>query len=142
MASAVRPLDELAGGDPLTELDAAWTAAWQATDTKLLRLCTRRMAMLLGHEPTLDELGADDLAALAHWTEHPCFGELQKAALELTEQYLIDVASATDEQVARLAAELEAADAGSVIDFVTALLVVEQRMRLELGLSAVLGARS
>ena len=74
--------------------------------------------------------------ALADWPADPALDPAERAALELTEQFVIDVAAATDEQVTRLAEQL---GDRSVIDFVDALLVVEQRMRLELGLGAVLG---
>ncbi|MEM7094456.1 MAG: hypothetical protein AAF567_15750 [Actinomycetota bacterium] len=132
--SELRPLAALIDGDPLRELDAARDAAWQAVDVGLLGLCGQRMAMLLGHEGWLEGASAADLEALADWPRHEGFGERERTALALTEQYLIDVASATDDQVAMLAEHLD----GSIIDFVNALLVIEQRMRLELGLSAVL----
>lgn len=133
---SLRPLAELVDGDALTELDAARDAAWKSADFGLLWLCGMRMAMLLGHSGWLARSEPEDLEALAGWPTHERFGDRERAALALTEQYLIDVASATDEQIATLAAELDE----SVIDFVNALLVIEQRMRLELGLSAVLRA--
>ena len=125
--SSVRPLAELVDGDPLVELDACWDAAWAAmvspADTALLAICQKRMADLLGYpaDPAASTEAATDQAVAA--------------GLALTEQYLIDVSSATAQQIDALAAQLD----GSVVDFVTALLVVEQRMRLELGLSRVLG---
>lgn len=133
---SLRPLGDLLDGDPLRELDAARDAAWKAVDFGLLWLCGVRTAMLLGHSGWIDSAEPEDLEALAAWPTHDRFGDRERAALALTEQYLIDVAAATDEQISTLAEHLE----GSVIDFVNALLVVEQRMRLELGLSAVLRA--
>ena len=124
---SVRPLAELVDGDPLIELDACWDAAWAAmaspADTALLAICQKRMADLLSYPagPAASTEAATDQAVAA--------------GLALTEQYLIDVSSATAQQIDALAAQLD----GSVVDFVTALLVVEQRMRLELGLSRVLG---
>ena len=135
-----RPLAELLGpSDSLTELEAAHAAAWSATDPALLELCRRRMAMLLRHGPTLDEMTESERVTLAAWPDDPALGSAERAALELTEQFVIDVATATDEQVTGLADHL---GDRSVIDFVDALLVVEQRMRLELGLGAVLGPRA
>jgi hypothetical protein len=128
-ALMVRPLAELVSGDPLVELDSAWAAAWAAmatpADAALLTRCCRRMAEILGHPRPIDADADADV---------PVSADAERAGMALTEQYLIDVSAATDEQVAELASVLD----GSVIDFVTALLVVEQRIRLELGLSAVL----
>lgn len=130
-----RPLGELLRpGDPLDELDAAWEAAWQATDADLLAICAARMAMLLGHEPTIAEMTPEERARLAAWPTDPTFSPAERAALDLTEQYLIDVSSASDAQVATLGEHLGPAH---LIDFANALLVVEQRMRLELGLSRI-----
>ncbi len=53
-----------------------------------------------------------------------------------TEQYIIDVSSLTDAQAADLCAHL--GDEGFVT-FVNALLVIEQRMTLELAFDGVLG---
>lgn len=130
-----RPLGELLRpGDALDELDAAWDAAWRATDANLLAICAARMAMLLGHEPTLHEMTAEERERLSAWPTDPTFSDAERAALDLTEQYMIDVASASDAQVAALGAHL---GPEHLIDFANALLVVEQRMRLELGLSRV-----
>lgn len=135
----MRRLDELlvADGDrdAMTELDAAHAAAWQAVDRELLEVCTRRMAMLLNHTPTLDAAGPDALEQLQTWPTDTSLAPVHHAALALTEQYLVDVASITDLDVSTLAQHL---GEGPTIDFVNALLVVEQRMRLELALSTVL----
>lgn len=123
-------LDEhLAGTDALEALDAAHDAAWAATDRALLSLCRNRMAMLRRHRPTLAAMSVPDLDRLSRWPRSPEFGDLERAALDFTEQYLIDVASLSDAQVERLGGHL--GDDG-LVDFVNALLVVEQRMSLEL----------
>lgn len=118
----------LEGTDALMQLEAAHVAAWAATDRRLLELCRDRMAMLLGHEPTTDTFDAARVEELSSW---PSAGlpAAEVAALALTEQYMIDVSSVTNEQVGALREHL--GDAG-VANFVNALLVVEQRMRLEL----------
>ncbi len=136
MTATVDLADILAGTDALAHLDAAHQAAWEATDPDLLRLCQRRMAMIIGHEPTVAAMSAEEQATLAAWSGSPAFGERERAALALTEQYTIDVAAATDEQVAALAEHL---GAHALLDFAHALLVVEQRMRLELAFAAVMG---
>lgn len=127
--------DWLAGTDTLAALDAAHDAAWRAVDTELLVLCRQRMAMLRRHEPTLASMSDTDLATLRRWPTSPVFDERQRAALEFTEQYLLDVASLDDAQVEALGAHL--GDEG-LVDFVHALLVIEQRMALELFLDGAL----
>ena len=127
------------GTDAIAELDSAWDAAVAAMSAAgcvdVLDLCARRTAMLLDHRPTVEAMSDDGRRALAGWPSHESFGERERAALEFTEQYLLDVASSTDDQVARLGRGI-----GSefVVDFVNALLVVEQRLRLDLGLGRVL----
>ena len=125
----------LGGGDALDALDAAYAAAWKATDRELLAICRDRVAMLLGHTATVDTIGIDDARALSAWSSTTKFSDRERAALDFTEQYVIDVASMTDAQAAALNAHL--GDEG-MVSFVNALLVVEQRMTLELALEAVL----
>jgi alkylhydroperoxidase family enzyme len=127
--------DWLAGTDALAALDAAHDAAWSAVDADLLALCRQRMAMLRRHEPTLASMSAAELATLRRWPTSPAFGDLERAALEFTEQYLLDVAALDDAQVEGLGVHL--GDQG-LVDFVNALLVVEQRMALELFLDGAL----
>ena len=101
-------------------LDQAWDVAWQAVDPDLLALCSQRIAALLGH-PGLTPPLAVDASHVAP--------DLAAAATAYVEQYLIDVAQMTDEQVAPLRVAL--GDDG-LYDFAQAVLVVEQRMRLQL----------
>ena len=91
--------------------------------------------MLLRHEPTLAGLSDRDRADLASWTGSPRFSDRERAALDFTEQYVVDVASLSDVQATRLRDHL--GDDGFAT-FVNALLVVEQRMTLELAFAAVL----
>lgn len=129
-------LDEhLAGTDALIALDRANDAAWRATDAALLSLCRNRMAMLRRDDATLSALSALEIDQLSRWPNAPEFSDLERAALDFTEQYLIDVASLSDAQVGRLRDHL--GDEG-LVDFVNALLVVEQRMSLELFLDGAL----
>ncbi|MEM9039714.1 MAG: hypothetical protein AAGD33_07450 [Actinomycetota bacterium] len=129
----------LDGADALVELDAAWDAAVDAMTSAgcldVFDLCVRRTAMLLDHRPTLDAVTDDDRRVLSAWPTHGSFGARERAALAFTEQYLLDVASISDEQVVELG---DGIGSEFVVDFVNALLVVEQRLRLDLGLGRVL----
>jgi alkylhydroperoxidase family enzyme len=119
----------LADTDALASLDAARDAAWTACDDELLVLCRDRVAMLLRHEPTIAAMTDGRRVALSTWTTSEQFSGRERAALGFTEQYVIDVASLTDAQAAELREHL--GDEG-LVSFVNALLVVEQRMTLEL----------
>ena len=111
----------LAGSDALVHLDAAYDAARRLDHRDLLDLCERRIATLLGR--------VGDAEA---WRDDGSWSAAERAALAFTEQYLVDVASMPDRLVADLRVHL--GDAG-LVDFVNALLVVEQRITLELVLS-------
>lgn len=125
----------LGDSDALAALDSAYAAAWKATDERLLGLCRDRVAMLLGHSPRLEEMSAEALQSLRAWTTSDVFTPLDRAALDFTEQYVIDVSSMTDAQAEKLRAHV--GDEG-LASFVNALLVIEQRMTLELSLDSVL----
>ncbi len=127
--------DCLAGTDALVALDAAHEAAWQVADQSLLTLCQRRIAMLRRHVATLASIDPTELDDLARWPSAERYGERGRAGLAFTEQWLVDVASITDAQADALSSHL--GDQG-LVDFVTALLVIEQRMSLELFLERVL----
>lgn len=125
----------LDGSDALVALDAAHAAAWKATDAGLLAVCRDRVAMLRSYSPRLDQMSAGERASLSAWPTSDEFTDRERAALDFTEQYLIDVASISDEQAAALRSHL--GDEG-LATFVNALLVIEQRMTLELALEGVL----
>lgn len=127
--------DHLASSDALPWLDAAYAASWKVVDDELLGICRNRAAMLMRHEPTVAAMSDADLAELRTWPTSDRFGPRERAAIAFTEQYLMDVATLTDAQVGELRTHL--GDQG-LADFVNALLVVEQRMTLELSLAAVL----
>ena len=115
----------------LAALSRVHERAWTAVDADLLDLCRVRMAMLLGADDSVRWHGLDDalVADLPHWPASPRFSPLQRACLAFTEQYVVDVASIDDRLVADLA---DVVGPDAVTDFVTALLVVEQRLRLSL----------
>lgn len=141
-------IDRILGGgiaglnDVRQEMTAAADAAWAATDSRLLEMCRIRVAMLLGcpaevtaQTPGVD-LHAELLAGIAQWPSDPRFGEVERACLAFTEHFVIDVASLDDETAGAVHAHL--GDAG-LVNFVQALLVVEQRIRLRLIWDRLLG---
>ncbi len=119
--------------DVRAELIAANDAAWVATTPRLLELCRIRIAGLLGCEAeVLDRTGVVDdgtLDALAAWPNDSRFTEGDRAGLAFAEHYIIDVASIDDSTVAAVREHI--GDVG-LQNFVSALLVVEQRIRLRL----------
>lgn len=114
---------------------AASDAAWQATSPRLLELCRVRIAMLLGDEAEMaartSACGVEEglLAALAAWPSDPRFDATDRACLAFTEHWVMDVASLDDDTAAAVRAFL--GDEG-LLNFASALLVVEQRIRLRL----------
>ena len=102
---------------------------------RLLELCRVRIAILLGCEAEAEArtpasgVADDVLAAIRSWPTDPRFDPLDRACLAFTEHYVIDVASIDDDTVAAVREHL--GDDG-VANFVNALLVVEQRIRLRL----------
>jgi hypothetical protein len=69
------------------------------------------------------------VAELPNWPASPRFSSAQRACLAFTEQYVVDVASIDDALVTDLS---DAVGHDAVTNFVSALLVVEQRLRLSL----------
>ena len=123
-------LDDVIGDtDALVHLDAAHAAAWEVADAGLLAVCRDRIVEHLAPAGPdaidIDRRPASDLLDPT----------VRSAALAFTDQYIFDVASVTDEQVAPLRDAL--GDQG-LIDFLHALLVVEQRIRLSLIWGSVL----
>ncbi len=128
-------LDQPAVAEHLAEAN---DAAWAASDPVLLELCRLRVAMLLGCDAELRMrtgaargAGLDEttIAELAQWSTSPRFGPRERACLAFTEHYVIDVAT-LDDDLARAVADQLGAE--GLANFVSALLVVEQRQRLRL----------
>lgn len=88
-------------------------AAVATVDADLLHLCRLRIALLIG-------LGTASAA--------PKLTDRERVCVDLAEQFVLDVAGITDAQVAAVVGQL--GDDGA-IDFVSALLVVEQRLRMQ-----------
>jgi hypothetical protein len=85
--------------------------------------------MLLGAPVESHRLDDAVIADLANWPLAERFGPTPRACLAFTEQYLIDVASMASALVDDVRSAL---GDGGLLDFVNALLVVEQRLRLTL----------
>lgn len=120
--------------DVSSALTDAHRVAWETTDPVILELCRHRVATLLG--TTIDddfgapEGAADELLSiLPSWPTSPRFSAAQRACLAFTEEFVIDVASLSDATADAVIAEL--GEAG-FMDFVNALLIVEQRLRMRL----------
>jgi alkylhydroperoxidase family enzyme len=136
----------LAGhADVAEQLAMADEAAWQAVDPVLLELCRLRIAMLLGCEaelahrtPAALAAGLDEevVAELPAWPGAEHFDARARAALAFTEHFVIDVATMPDELVLAVREHL---GPSGLANFVSALLVVEQRVRLRLAWSCLFG---
>ncbi len=126
--------NRLAGTDAIAALDAAYEAVWTAAHRSVLEVCRDRIGMLLRHEPTTTAMSEAHRTDLSQWVTAEPFSEVERAALAFTEQYIIDVSGVTDALVEPLRHALGDAEFAT---FVNALLVVEQRMTLDLVLGAV-----
>jgi alkylhydroperoxidase family enzyme len=124
--------------DVLGHLDELHDAVWDAVDPVLLELCRLRIARLLGcgaeeavRTPAAIAAGLEEatIVDLAAWPSSARFGPRERACLAVCEQLVIDVAGMSDE-VALAAADVLGPE--TFRDFVTALLVLEQRQRLRL----------
>ena len=131
--------DRLACTDTILALDDAYAAAYAAIDDSLMSVCRDRVAMLLRHQPTLSTMSAEQRSALSNHSGSDRYTDLEQTALDFTEQYIIDVTALSDRQAERLRAHL---GNEGLVDFVNSLLVIEQRMTLELALDRVLGEAS
>jgi alkylhydroperoxidase family enzyme len=128
--------------DMRDEMNRGWEAAWSATSPRLLELCRVRIATMLGCDSEAvartPDADVEDgmLKAIANWPGDPRFTAVDRACLALTEHFVIDVASLDDTTVAAVRDHL--GDEGTQ-NFVTALLMVEQRIRLRLAWDRLLG---
>ncbi len=118
-------------------LESAYAEAVAACPPGLLELCGARVRMLVGGVPE----AADDpkIAAVADYASSPLFSDLERCALEFTEQYVMDVAGTPDDLVADLERHLGSAGG---YGFVMGLYVVDQRERLDVTAAIHPGGRS
>ena len=126
-------------------LAAAHVAAWEVVDPVLLELCRLRLAQLFGdtaelvvRTPAAVAAGLDEstIRELRGWPRSPQFGPRERACLAFCEQFFIDVANVTTAETEAISAEL---GVQGLADFVSALLVVEQRLRLRLAWDQLFG---
>jgi len=124
--------------DVLGSLDAMRDASWATVDPAVLELCRLRIAALLGcdHElqvrtPRAVQAGLDEekIAELSRWPTSPLYSEWERTCLAMCEQFVLDVSGIDDELALAVGERL---GPQGLRDFLTALLVVEQRQRLRL----------
>jgi alkylhydroperoxidase family enzyme len=134
--------------DVLGHLDDLHEAVWSVGDPVLLELCRLRIARLLGCEaeeevrtPAAIAAGLDEatIAELAAWPSSARFGPRERTCLAVCEQLVIDVAGMSDDIALAAAEQLGAV---AFRDFVTALLVLEQRQRLRLAWERLYGSET
>jgi len=105
--------------------------AWEVTNKEILGLCKLRIAMILGCDSEVDvmsqQLNSVEVNDISQWPTSNHFSDLEKSCLRFAEEFIIDVASIPDNSAFAIRDEL--GDEGFV-NFVNALLVIEQRMRL------------
>jgi hypothetical protein len=108
-------LDALVGGQTGVHgaLQELRDAAVATVDADLLDLCRSRIALLIGLDTA--------------WAA-PRLTDRERVCVDLAEQFVLDVAGITDGQVAAVVEQL--GDDGAV-EFVYALLAVEQRLRMQ-----------
>tara|TARA_B110000014_G_C20071406_1_gene558805 strand:+ start:456 stop:899 length:444 start_codon:yes stop_codon:yes gene_type:complete len=106
--------------------------AWEVVDPALLDLCRLRMAMLLGCESELEishsDLDSEKVESLSQWSSSNSFNECEKSCLRFTEEFIVDVSSIPDSSAFAVRDHL---GEEGFVNFVNALLVVEQRIRLQ-----------
>jgi alkylhydroperoxidase family enzyme len=126
-------------------LAEAHSAAWEVVDPVLLELCRLRLAQLFGdtaefaqRTPAAVVAGLDEstILELSRWPRSPRFGTRERACLAFCEQFFVDVANVTAEETEAISAEL---GVQGLADFVSALLVIEQRLRLRLAWEQLFG---
>ena len=81
-------------------------------------------------------LTAEKRSALSQWPLSPLFTEAEKACLAFTEEFVIDVANLEEHTALRVG---ELLGQQELADVVSALLVVEQRIRISLAWQTLFG---
>jgi len=121
----------------LPEISAALkrlhSVAWNVVDGDLLEICRLRIAMILGCDEELAyrTRGTSDftLGDLRSWNTNARFGPRERACLAFAEQFVIDVKNLDDLTVDDVREHL---GVDGLVNFTSALLVLEQRQRLQL----------
>ena len=116
-----------------SQLEEIHGLAWEVMDSALLDLCRFRVAMLLHCDSELkisnSDLDSEKIASLSEWSSSSLFSKSEKACLRFTEEFIIDVSSIPDSSAF---AVRECLGEEGFVNFVNALLVVEQRIRLQI----------
>jgi hypothetical protein len=132
MRSTSDIIDTVLGGhDAVTgALRDAHSAAVEAVDPVVLEMCRVRIAMLLGNQDELASSLDDELVSeVPMWPSSNRLSAAQRACLAFTEEFVIDVASLSDQVAGAVIGEL---GEQGFADFVNGLLVIEQRQRMRL----------
>ena len=115
------------------QLEKIHGLAWEVADPVLLDLCRLRIAMLLGCHSELEvlnsDLDSDKIASLSQWATSGLFSEREKSCLRFTEEFIVDVSQIPDSSAFAVRDHL---GEEGFVNFVNALLVIEQRIRLQL----------
>ena len=115
------------------QLEKIHGLAWEVADPVLLDLCRLRIAMLLGCYSELEvlnsDLDSDKIASLSQWAASGLFSEREKSCLRFTEEFIVDVSQIPDSSAFAVRDHL---GEEGFVNFVNALLVIEQRIRLQL----------
>ncbi len=124
----------------LASLAVACESIRGACDGTLLELARRRVAMLLNNEAEVQAkawgaISETQIAELGSWPTSDAFDERQKAALAMTEQFVIDVTGVLAGPLAASAGALGA----EIGPLVQALYVLDVGQRVEVVLGALLG---
>ena len=122
----------------LEELAQKTFAAVDPVTHELIRL---RIAMLTGNQAELARrtprvaLAEVKIAALPQWPKSPLYSAAERAVLEFTEQYYINVAGITDAMVAELARHY---DSSTIFALVHAIYTIDGAQRTQVLLERLL----
>ena len=119
--------------------DLVLGAVASAGPTRLLELARRRISMLLaGAGDAVTQVGSLDpsvIDSLSSWPTSPLFDADDRAALELTEQFVIDVAGTSDDLRQRCFGQL----GDEAFPFVQAVYVFDHGLRMRAALRQLFG---
>ena len=114
--------------------------AWDVVDKELLSLCKLRVAMILGCDEEVASakqyLDPSKVDAITQWSTSNIFTDRERSCLRFSEEFIIDVSSIPDASASAVSEHL---GEEGFVTFVNALLVVEQRIRLLLVWSKLVG---
>lgn len=121
-------------------LGAFRAAATATVPPRIAELCRLRIAMLHDCDDELaaasDTVSSDEVAALGDWPGSSLFDERDRVCLALAEQFVIDVSTTSDEQVAAVAEHM---NPGELYGFIHALLALDESQRLRVATDRLFG---